>query len=728
MTRLIPFAVALAALVGVFFLPSGSRASLGVLSAYEAVLEAEVPGEDGAPARPLHEVWFDTEAFRPATETEPAKFLLGGVRFADMGSEAVGDFDVHGELRTAIVRGLRQVMASDDMRALHGEIALIGDQAPAVYGLNLLMTLDESAYEFSWSVREQPLPGVGEPPAPTESVLEVPFRAPGPISLLPPMVAIALAVLLRRPVASLFLGVLVGAYLLRLGSPDNVVVEVAKGFGDVFRVFFWKEASDGSRLMIVGFVIAMLAMVGVITKNGGIRGLMNHVAKLARSARSTQIATYLMGLLVFFDDYANTILVGSTMRPLTDRFRIAREKLAYIVDSTAAPVAGLSIFSTWIAFEVSTFSAQLPMAGLSASDGYSVFIDTLPYRFYCILSLAFVALVTTTGRDFGPMLAAEKRARRTGQLVREGGTPMVGDIATAMEPARGVTIQAWRALVPLLVFVGVTCFTILQTGGAFADDAPSLFTIQGLSAVLGGGDSYLALWRGSSLGLLTAVLASLAAGLRLEIVDAAWKTLRSTGVALAILYLAWMIGAVCGELNTAHYLTALLENMEYPLALPVILFVLSGAIAFATGSSWSTMSILLPLVVGLSYSLGERNIAADPESIDGYMLMVLSIGAVLEGSIFGDHCSPISDTTVLSSVASASDHIDHVRTQAPYAALTMVVAIAAGYLPAAAFGLHPGLSLLAGVVVLWIGLRVLGERADEEPSVPPSDPSDAPLS
>jgi len=154
--------------------------------------------------------------------------------------------------------------------------------------------------------------------------------------------------------------------------------------------------------------------------------------------------------------------------------------------------------------------------------------------------------------------------------------------------------------------------------------------------------------------------------------------------------------------------------MEYPLALPVILFVLSGAIAFATGSSWSTMSILLPLVVGLSFALGERYGAAHPGEMDGYMLMVLSIGAVLEGSIFGDHCSPISDTTVLSSVASASDHIDHVRTQAPYALLTMVVAIAAGYLPAAAFGLHPVWSLTGGALLLWIGLRILGERADEK--------------
>ncbi len=408
------------------------------------------------------------------------------------------------------------------------------------------------------------------------------------------------------------------------------------------------------------------------------------------------------------------------MRPLTDKFKIAREKLSFIVDSTAAPVAGLSIFSTWIAFEVSTFSAQLPDAGYAVQDGYGIFLETLPYRFYCLLSLAFVFIVTFTGRDFGPMLDAERRARKTGRVVREGGTPMVSDVATAMAPAAGVSIRAWRALLPLAVFVGVTCWTILDTGKAFHEGAPSIFSFSGLSAILGESNSYLALWYGSSLGLLCAVIASLLAGLRFGIADAAIKTLSSMGVALGILYLAWMIGAVCGELSTAHYLTVMLDNLLYPLALPVILFLLSGAIAFSTGSSWSTMSILLPLVVGLSYSLGERT-----EGIDGYMLMVLSIGAVLEGSIFGDHCSPISDTTVLSSVASASDHIDHVRTQGPYAFLVMMVALVVGYLPAAAFGLHPGLSLAGGVVVLWVGLRILGERADEGDSQAP-DPAHVP--
>ena len=196
--------------------------------------------------------------------------------------------------------------------------------------------------------------------------------------------------------------------------------------------YFRGQLVDRARIEIILFVIFMLAMVGVVTKAGGIRGMMNRIASLAQDARKTQIATWIMGLSVFFDDYANTILVGSTMRPLADRFRIAREKLAYIVDSTAAPVAGVSILSTWIAFEVSTFSAQLPDAGMAPSDGYAVFIQTLPYRFYCWFTLLFVAFVVFS--EAGLRAHAHRRTTRPGRkLLRDGATPLVGKAATELE-------------------------------------------------------------------------------------------------------------------------------------------------------------------------------------------------------------------------------------------------------------------------------------------------------
>ncbi len=547
------------------------------------------------------------------------------------------------------------------------------------------------------------------------------YQAGDPLVLLPPLVAIFLAILLRKPVIALAAGVFVGSFLISWGRTPEVTATLLEGTTRVFTYFFWEELVDNTRYEIVFFVVFMLAMVGIITRAGGIRGLMDRIAGLANSARNTQLATWLMGLAIFFDDYANTILVGSTMRPLTDKYKIAREKLAYIVDSTAAPVAGISVFSTWIAFEVSTFSAQLPDAGMSAADGYAVFFQTLPYRFYCILTLFFVGLLVFTGRDFGPMLRAERRAR-SGQVLRKGAKPMVSKAATELQSDENVVPAAWVAILPLIGFVGGTLFYIMYYGKAFEGDI-NLLSVQGITKVLGDGSGGVPLMYGSAIGMGLAIVAAFLVRLApTKVVIAAWNSLRSMGVALAILYLAWMVGRACGDLGTADYLSVMLGDVN-PLVLPVALFMLSALVAFSTGSSWSTMTILLPLVVALSYSLGQSlspaEIGIDPKTY-GTLLMVISIGAVLEGAIFGDHCSPISDTTVMSSIASASDHIDHVRTQMPYALVTMGVAIVFGYFPAVFFGSPdrpwlPFVCLAVAMVVLVLIVRSYGRRADDEP-------------
>jgi Na+/H+ antiporter NhaC len=673
MTRLLGALAALILLGGVFLLPPADE---GRLAAAQA---AELLDTDFA-AKVVEELGED--------DGSTWTLSLGQVFGLEDGDELVS--------RQAVARAFRAA-AVDAGRQLN----LAGSNSPAAEGVDFQIELHDAEDARVLTLRASG--AMGDIDTSGE------FTPPAPTSLLPPLVAIALALLFRKPIIALLAGVIAAGCLMRSDAGLLATLNPIAAVGDV-GVAFWGQFTDSDKAQVVGFVIAMLAMVGVITHNGGLRGVMDLVAARAKDARRTQIATWIMGLVIFFDDYANTILCGATMRPLTDRFRVSREKLAYLVDSTAAPVAGISIFSTWVAFEVSQYAPQLPAAGMSAADGYSVFIQTIPYRFYCIFALALCGLIAFTGRDFGPMLTAERRARTTGELVRKDGTPMVSDLVTKMTAAPGLAIRAWRAIVPLGIFLLFTVGWVYYTGYVGATDAglDTSYSSRGLSNILGAGNSYTALLYGSSAGLLVAVTASLAAKLPITgIVKAAISGLRATSVALVILYLAWMIGAACGNLGTATYITAAVGDALPPALLPVLLFALSGLVAFSTGSSWSTMSILLPLVVGLAYQLGLES------DLGAAGLVVVSIGAVLEGAIFGDHCSPISDTTVLSSTACASDHIDHVRTQMPYALLAMIVAVVCGYLPVTYLGASPWLCLPVGIATMFAILRLVGERADD---------------
>ncbi|MEZ5976664.1 MAG: Na+/H+ antiporter NhaC family protein [Planctomycetota bacterium] len=648
---------------------------------------------------------LDDERVAFDAEANVATLTLGRVEFVD--ADGSSDPRIAEIARRSFLQGLRTAAElrffRDGERRKGAEVKTVGEREAAPGGLDVVFRLGAAD---GAGLRQLSLE-VGEiEPRTTD------WNAPTRFSLLPPVIAIALAIATRRPLFSLFSGVIVGAVLVELRNGTSMVESVTGGLYDVPTHYFWDRFANWNNLQIVLFVVFMLAMVGNAVRNGGIAGIMEALAKRAKDARSTQVATWLTGLAVFFDDYANTVLVGSTMRPLTDRFKVAREKLAYIVDSTSAPVAGISIFSTWIAFEVSTFSAQLPAANMATTDGYRVFVDTLPFRFYCIFTLAFVAMIAFSGRDFGPMGAAERRARRLGKVLRDGATPLVSSSATEVDMAEGVQPRAWRALVPLLGFIGTTLFMIAFKGGAFRAGAIDLSswksTMESVTTILYDGSGNFPLMVGGITGFVLAAIATISAGIPKEVPRAAWTTLRSMGVAFGILYSAWMVSDVCGELGTAQFLTAIVSDAIGASILPVVLILMAGIVAFATGSSWSTMGILLPMVVGVSYQLGEAH------GMGGYALMVLCIGAVLEGSIFGDHCSPISDTTVLSSISSASDHIDHVKTQAPYALLCMGTAMFAGYVPAAFLGWNSWITIPLGLAILAAFVFGLGKRSEPE--------------
>ncbi|MCH2107618.1 MAG: hypothetical protein MK291_13375 [Planctomycetes bacterium] len=445
MTRLLGALAALLLVGGVFLLPQADEGRLAAARAAE-LLDTE----------------YATALVEKFGEDDGTTWSLS------MGQVSGIEAEQSQVTRQAVARAMRAAAVDAGK-----QLSLDGTASPSTDGVNFSVSLEDVEGERTLTLQAAR--------AAESADASGGFSPPAPTSLLPPLVAIALALLFRKPILALFAGVLAAGCLLRADAGLLASLNPIAATSDV-GLALWRQLADTDKAQVVGFVIAMLAMVGVITHNGGLRGVMDLVAARAKDARRTQIATWVMGLVVFFDDYANTILCGSTMRPLTDRFRVCREKLAYLVDSTAAPVAGISIFSTWVAFEVSQYAPQLPAAGMSAADGYAVFVQTIPYRFYCLFALALCGMVAFTGRDFGPMLAAERRARATGEVVRKDGTPMVSELVTEMAPAEGVTTRAWRALVPISVFVLFTVGWVLYTGyvGASESAFESAFESLGL--------------------------------------------------------------------------------------------------------------------------------------------------------------------------------------------------------------------------------------------------------
>ena len=526
---------------------------------------------------------------------------------------------------------------------------------------------------------------------------------PGWASLVPPLVAIVLALFLREVITSLFAGVWLGCMFLAGYNPLNALLMTISRYAS-------PQLAHPDHTAIVIFSLLLGGMVGVLSRMGATTAIVDMVAPLATSRRRGQFATWLLGLAIFFDDYSNTLIVGNTMRPLTDRLKISREKLAYIVDSTAAPVAAMVFVSTWVGFEISLIADSLAIAeGQGAAtatvSAFGIFINSIPYLFYPILALWLVLVLVVQARDYGPMLAAERRAAKGMGLYREGAQLAGGDDDLSSAPT-GAVSQWWVGVIAVLTVV-VTVVAGLVTTGIGALPAGSEPT---LSNIFGAADPFKPLLWGSLFGCIVAILLAVG-GRTMSLADAihAWAGgLRTMLVAIVILVLAWSLGAVTQSMGTAPFLTSLLSEGLPVMALPVSVFLIGAAISFATGTAWGTMAILFPLVVPLATSMGG---VADPTQGAAYQLLLAVVASVMAGALFGDHCSPISDTTILSSMASGCDHTDHVRTQLPYALTAAVIAAVVGALPAG-FGVSPWISLGVGALLVWGIVRMLGRRVE----------------
>ncbi len=482
------------------------------------------------------------------------------------------------------------------------------------------------------------------------------------IVLIPPMSAVVLALLTRRLLLSLGGALVIGA-LLHNGLG---------GVGKSAKAYVWDNATDSWHLYIIGFTLALLCMVSVAARSGGTAGIVRAVSGRIRSPRSTKIGTALLGLLIFFDDYANCMLVGPTMRPLTDKYGVSREKLSYLVDSTAAPVAGIAVVSTWVGYEVGLITDAAKAIGLT-EGGYGLLLLALPFRFYCVFALAFLLATSLSGRDFGPMLRAERRAALERKPLGDDAQPLSQEADN--EFVNDATPRWINAALPIATVVFGALLGLVYDGGGLPKikaDPGVAFSSAFWRTTLGGSENNVQMLLYAALaGAVVAILLPLVQReLRVgEALKAFLKGARTGLFAVVVLLLAWGLAQVCKDLGAGPLIGSLLSRGLPTWTLPIATFFAGAAIAFATGTSWGTMAILIPIVMPIAHTAG------------GEAIMLISMAAVLDGAIYGDHCSPISDTTLMSSIASGSDHIHHVATQLPYASTAMAVAALCGYIP-----------------------------------------------
>ena len=507
-------------------------------------------------------------------------------------------------------------------------------------------------------------------------------------SVLPPLIAITLAVITTRLFLSL--GVAVGmGLLLALGQQK---LSIQSFFSEV--VWFVRAVTVGNdgidlfNFWVILFVLFMMSMISVVIASGGIGSAISLLSYLAKGPRTTQLITALMGTAIFIGDYSNAMLVGPTMRPITDKYKVCREKLAYIVDSTSAPIAGLAFVSTWIGYEVGLFNSVAETIGLD-SDGYSMFFDALPFRFYCILTILFVIVNAISGRDYGMMRRAQKRAKDTGN-VSEPDAKVMGGINVDSDFEK-ISTQILSAFIPLIMLFG------LILGGLWVDGqgSGSIFSLTSWRDALSNANNVKILASAAISSFVASIICARIFSKRTysEILTAAKEGLSGALLPIAIILCAWGIKASCDKLMTGQYISSLLSDVVSPLWFPALVFIVASLTSFATGTSWGTMAILIPTAIPVAFVLDG----------DVYgITTIICLGAVLDGAIFGDHCSPISDTTILSAIVSSCDPMHHVRTQMPYALTVAVIALLCGYLPAA-LGLpsYIGILIGLGVIVLF---------------------------
>ena len=532
----------------------------------------------------------------------------------------------------------------------------------------------------------------------------------GAWSIVPPLLALALALITKEVYSSLTIGVFVGMVIYQFTLNGVGVDQLVTAFTDVPNAMALQIADNGALLL---FLALLGALTVVIATAGGSRAYAEWVSTHIKNARAAQVLTGLLGIIIFVDDYFNCLTVGAVMRPVTDRFHVSHEKLAWIIDSTAAPVCIIAPVSSW----------AVAVGGYLGDDGFTTFVQSIPYNFYALLTIFFVFFMLITNKnDYGPMRAAEAEAKSSEGAPAEGGklleklsTMGLSDQAEAdpddhtnlesvvteqadIEQSASAAIDEYKGLnisekgkvydliVPILVLIFFSILGMMYTGGFF--EGVDFATAVGENPVGG-------LCIGATVALCVAGAMFLPRGLTTlsGFVESISEGVRSMVGAIMILVLAWSLGGCCRYmLGTGDFVSSFLNSLGVSLAiLPCIIFLVAGFIGFAMGTSWGTIALILPIVVGVFN--------------EGDPLFLVAVGATLAGAVYGDHISPISDTTILSSAGAKCNHLRHVATQLPYATTVMIVCFVC-YVVAGFTG-NPWISLVLGAVLIVVAVKIL---------------------
>lgn len=449
----------------------------------------------------------------------------------------------------------------------------------------------------------------------------------GWLSILPPVLAIILAIRTKQVFISLTLGIWLGWTIIHGWNPIGGIIQTAEAIVMVF------NDPDNTRVILFSAMIG--AIITLTQYSGGMQGFVNWIVDkgLVKTPRSAGLLAWFLGFIIFIESSICVLVSGAVSRPIFDRVKVSREKLSYILDSTSAPKCILIPLNAWGAFVLGLLAAQ------GVSDPVRLFVASIPFNFYAILAIALVLGVILTGRDFGPMVEAERRVREEGKLLRDGAEPLISDEVVMLEAKPGIPLRPINMILPVMVMILMMPVVLLITGnGNMMEGSGSLSVFWSvICAVIVAGVSY----RIQKIMTMK------------EIVDMFMKGVGGLVPLAVLMVLAFAIGDVCDALGTGPFAAQVVKASLPVWMVPAVVFLISGFIAFSTGTSWGTFAIMIPIAVPMIAIIG-----LNPPLI---------IAAVLGGGVFGDHCSPISDTTIIASMASATDHIDHVRTQLPYA-------------------------------------------------------------